>query len=78
MTFGLKWVNVAVNEFNKAMFTLYRIAFRVGIKIYQTSFLFTLEHDNFDVIFISDSYCRAAVLKVIYYVSVRFSKHFDC
>ena len=60
------------------MFTVYRIAFRVGIKIYRIGFCFTLEHDNFGMIFISGSYRGAAVLKVICYVSDRFSRRFDC
>ena len=60
------------------MFTLYPIAFRVGIKIYRVGLLFTSEHDNFGMIFISDNYCDATVLKVIRYVSDRFSRRFDC
>ena len=51
------------------MFTLYRIAFHVGIEIYRIDLLFTLEHYNLGMIFISNSYRGAAVLKVIRYVS---------
>ena len=54
------------------------IDFRVGIKIYRTGLLITLEHDNFDVIFILDRYRGAAVLKVMRYVSDRVSSRFDC
>ena len=63
----------------KAMFTLYWIAFRVGIKIYRIGLLFTLEHGNFGMIFIWDSYrgvegyiLYRTAITVIQYVSDRF------
>ena len=61
-----------------AMFTLYRIACWISIRIYWIGLLFTLEHDNFGKNFILDSYRSTVVLQVILYVSDRFLRHFNC
>ena len=57
---------------------LYQIAFRVSLKIYRIGLLLTLEHDNFDMVFMSDSYRGAEVLKKILYVSDKLSRRLDC
>ena len=68
-------LSISIAKVTQAMFTLCRIAFRVGLKMYRIVLLFTLKHDNFGMILIYDSYCDAAVLKVIRYVSDSFSMH---